>query len=242
MECVAYRHCREEYVEPVCRTECRTVDRGCWKRVWVPKMVTEEYTTTDYVRRCRVRRVPYTYTKQVAERRQQLVPYCATTFVPRPVRACLPEPDCGAPDFAPRFAPPAVTPPTIGEGIPYQGAEAPAFDGYGLPEHVVPQDRGEIYGGEIYGGESFDGGTLGGESYRLPSTGVPNVEYALPSAPPAGAETLRPIPEDNFSRDADDAPGLTPEPEDGDRTSLAPHRAARTAARGWTEQTPRARF
>jgi len=137
VECVAYRNCKEEYVEPVCRTECRTVDRGCWKQVWVPNLVTEQYTTTDYVRRCRVRRVPYTYTKQVAERCEKLVPYCATTYVPRPVSACLPEPDCGAPDFAPRYAPAG---PMI-EGAPgaYYGADATGLPGYeNVPGAGVP--------------------------------------------------------------------------------------------------------
>ncbi|NNJ25524.1 hypothetical protein LzC2_15950 [Planctomycetes bacterium LzC2] len=221
VECVAYRNCREEYVEPVCKTECRTVDRGCWKRIWVPKLVTEEYTTTDYVRRSRVRRIPYTYTKQVAERCEKIVPYCATTYVPRPVRTVMPEPDCGAPDFAPRFAPGDIY--SSDSSSTYYGAEA---------------GDSMNYGGSMYG----DASGLPPVGMPMPHTGVPNIEYLNPTQMPSDTSTLRPIPSDNFTEDTDNAPPVSaPAPNELDQTSMAPSVPARAAALGWSEQASRAR-
>ena len=212
VECVAYRPQREEYVEPVCRTRCRTVDRGCWKRIWVPKLVTEEYTTTDYVRRCRIRRVPYTYTKQVAERSERLVPYCATTYVPRPVCAVLPEPGCGAPNFAPTYP----------GGEQYGGAT------FG----------GESYGGEQYGEFDMAPHTgVPGVEYAAPgapSTLTPQPQYGTPSAPGA---PITPIPEDSFSGET----SSTHPPNWNPQTSMTPNIPARAAARGWVEEAPKAR-
>ena len=244
VECVAYRERCEEYVEPVTRTECRTVDRGCYKMVWCPKLVTEEYCKTDYVRRVRVRKEPYTYTKQVAERCERLVPYCATTYVPRPVRPVCP-PTCAAPpDCAAPFAPLAPPMPSFDGG---------AFDGETFDGGAF--ESGDPYG-EILGGESYS--ELPGPGYPggMTETGVPAVEYATPGSPPAPLSTpsfgapsypapsygpptapapsLRPIPEDSFSNG--------PQPPDWNPVPAASRDIPRRAAAiGWAEEPAKAR-
>ena len=222
VECVGYRKRRECYVEPVTRVECRTVDRGCYKKVWCPKLVTEEVCKTDYVRRVRVRTEPYTYTKPVVERTEQLVPYCGTAYVPAP-------PTCGAP----AFAPPTCAAPPVG------------FDG-GLFDQSAGADFGVT--GETFG--SAPAPRYGVPQFEGVETGVPPSGYALPGAPPATLSApqgfgplappapsapLTPTPSDDFRGDlpGDDAPipqTWTPVPQ-----------AKAAAAVGWTEQPGRAR-
>ena len=180
VECVAYRNRKECYLEPVVRKECRTVDRGCYKMVWCPKLVSEEICKTDYVRRVRCVKEPYTFTKRVAERSSRMVPYCGTTLVPRPVRrpVCPPPcpPACVAP--APGCAVPGGYGATTDAGIDYGAAlpAAPAVPDAGLAQPFdgsypsappsstpAPFTGGEPYGGtyqpgDVYDGEFYDGG------------------------------------------------------------------------------------
>ena len=227
VECVGYRKRRECYVEPVTRVECRTVDRGCYKKVWCPKLVTEEICKTDYVRRVRVRTEPYTYTKPVVERTEHLVPYCGTAYVPAP-------PTCGAPAFVP---PTCAAPPVGFEGGLFDhsaeagfGVTGETFGSMSAPQYGTPQSVAPQF-------EGYDTG-VPPSGYALP--GAPPATLSAPRefgplAPPAPSAPLTPTPSDDFRGDlsGDDAPipqTWTPVPQ-----------AKAAAAVGWTEQPGRAR-
>ena len=229
VEEVRYRTQRNEYLQPVTKTHCRTVDRGCYKLVWCPNPVTENYTTTDYVRRVSCTKVPYTVTRKVAETTEQLVPYCHTTYVPRPVRRvfCPPTPTCVAP----------VVP----------GCAAPENVYYG-GETFGSADAGPPLGGEYYGDAvttelpQYDPAPMPAPMTYGGMNDIPSVEYADPQ-PTFSAPTFAPLPAPNGSSapmiyEGDAAPP-TPIPGDdfsGTPTwSPVPNRSAEAA--GWVEET-----
>ncbi len=73
----------EQYTEtvPVQTTECITVDEGCYKMVWVPKMVTKQIPKTCYQQRTACRTVPYQVTRQVQECTTRTVPVQTVRYV-----------------------------------------------------------------------------------------------------------------------------------------------------------------
>ena len=249
VEEVRYTTKRCEYLQPVTETHCRTVDRGCYKLVWVPNLVTENYTTTKHVRRVSVTRVPYTVTRKVAETCEQLVPYKHTTYVPRPVRRVFrpPTPTCAAPV------------------VPGCAAPADAYYGGGFG---AAADAGPAYPGPVFG----DAVTTDAPQYSpapMPaaSPAVPGIEYAAPPATYApqptfapSSPTFAPLPApggagspmiyeggvieggviDGGVIDGDAAPPIPRDDFDGDFSgtptwSPVPNRAAK--ATGWVEET-----
>lgn len=60
-----------------------TVDKGCWKMVWCPNLVTKMVPRTTMERVTRTRKVPYQYTEQVPQVVTRMVPHRVTKYVPQ---------------------------------------------------------------------------------------------------------------------------------------------------------------
>ena len=230
VEQVCYRPQTSEYLEPVTRTECRTVDRGCYKMVWCPKLVTEEVCKTDYVRRVKVTQVPYTVTRKVAETSEQMVPYCHTTYVPKTVRRVFAPPTCAAPVFpvAPDCGAPA--------DVLYGNSADAGYYGGDVTAGAVP--------GVEYADPQFGGNQLGGTQF-----GTPQPVNAYPprsiDAPTLSSPTFAPLPTPGNATfgPTHDGTGIPPAPIPDDDFSQTPawnpvpSNASASAAHGWVEET-----
>jgi hypothetical protein len=93
----------------VTKVDCVTVDEGCYKMVWCPRVVTKQVPRTEYHQQVCCRTVPYTVNQRVPQMMTQIVPeyrvrYCPEThtFLKPPCNPCpcCPPPvvpGCGAP-------------------------------------------------------------------------------------------------------------------------------------------------
>jgi hypothetical protein len=108
---------------PVTKVDCVTVDEGCYKMVWCPRVVTKQVPRTEYHQQVCCRTVPYTVNQRVPQMMTQIVPeyrvrYCPEThtFLKPPCNPCpcCPPPvvpGCGAPvPFLSQSTPPGVAP------------------------------------------------------------------------------------------------------------------------------------
>lgn len=87
---VCETHYRSETFQetvPVTTTKQVMVDEGCYKMVWVPKMVCKEVPETTYVNRLNCRVVPYEVKRSLPEVCTKWVPYQALKYVPT---TCVP--------------------------------------------------------------------------------------------------------------------------------------------------------
>lgn len=108
-----------------------TVDKGCWKMVWCPKLVDKMVPRTCMERVTRTRKVPYQYSEKVPQVVTRMVPHRVTKYVPqtyqtvervpfhhrlpsqrtvsRPAPVCPPTPSCSTPAMPPvTYAPPEM--------------------------------------------------------------------------------------------------------------------------------------
>lgn len=104
---------QEQYCEtvPVTKVDCVTVDEGCYKMVWCPKVVTKQVPRVEYHQQVRCRTVPFTVTQKVPHVTTHCVPEYHVRYVPQtrtfvkpacptcpPVPSCAqPAPGCGYP-------------------------------------------------------------------------------------------------------------------------------------------------
>ena len=118
---------------PVTKVDCVTVDEGCYKMVWCPRIVTKQVPRTEYRQQVCCRTVPYTVSQRVPQVMTQVVPefrvrYCPEThtFLKPP---CNPCPCC----------PPPVVP-GCGAPVPFMSQSMPA--GF-VPQPMVSAATGQ---------------------------------------------------------------------------------------------------
>jgi len=99
---------------PVTKVDCVTVDEGCYKMVWCPRVVTKQVPRVEYHQQVCTRTVPFTVSQCVPHVTNVVVPECRTRYVPqtqtfiKPPTPCCPPPcapGCGAPYPMTQMAP-----------------------------------------------------------------------------------------------------------------------------------------
>ena len=139
---------KESYKEtvPVHTTRKVTVDEGCYKMVWVPKIVTKELPETHYVERVAYRTVPYTVTRKIPEVTTKTVPYNVVKYVPATtVKQTYPgTPTCAQ---AASYAPPSCAAPfaSCAAPLPTYVPPAPSSDAPLSPMPPEPEASRETY-------------------------------------------------------------------------------------------------
>lgn len=144
----------EQYCETVPTTVCEniTVDEGCYKMVWVPKLVCKQVPKTVYTQRLATRKVPFQVDKEITECTMTTVPVQRIRYIPETktvscvtriseMPACPPtysEPHCAAPSGP---APATLGTPTT---TPTHAPEPPAVPEPSSPNNqTVPEPMNE---------------------------------------------------------------------------------------------------
>ena len=143
----------EQYCETVPTTVCEniTVDEGCYKMVWCPKLVTRQVPKTVMTQRLATRAVPYLVDKEITECVTQTVPVQRVRYIPEtktvscvtrisqmppvPVTCAAPvQPHCAAP-----LSPAATTPTHAPEPPADTNSTGPEPTGPATLQQTIPE-------------------------------------------------------------------------------------------------------
>jgi hypothetical protein len=130
---------------PVTKVDCVTVDEGCYKMVWCPKVVTKQVPRVEYHQQVCTRTVPYTVTQKVPHMTTNVVPEHRVRYVPEtrtfvkppcnPCPICPPVAPCGVPPACGVPGPYGVPGPAMTSAIP--GTSAPGISGQLMPAQAM---------------------------------------------------------------------------------------------------------